>query len=887
MKDIWIWGFGEAGELLYNIIGKDGHFRLKGIIDQNKATKTVGQYRILSFDEAKSELCVDDTVVICCSKKYEENIKEQLISVGMKNIKHFWDVDVSKKIFLPFLEGYEGKLISKVCSEDDFDTEWYKRISNELHSTTERKLRKDWEWVYIIYVLEQFGFLKQGKRGLGFAVGCEPLPSYFAGKGVDILATDLAITNSEAKGWQETNQNAGGDIERLYFDFLCNREQFYNKVNYRDVDMNDIPTDIGVYDFCWSSCAIEHVGSLEQSKRFLRNMIKCLKPGGIAIHTTEFNLTSNDSTVEYGDFVIYRKKDLEELKLWMEQQGHKMEISFLRNHSEGNDFVDIPPFSGEGKPYHINKTADGYAETSYAIVIHKSVFEKETSKNEGDRVIDFAKQNKNVYIYGAGTYGKRYFDFLKNAGIEIRGFIVSHKHQLNYCGKDIFEPSEIMNDGDTIGIIPAFSDVNVEELLKVFDDNVEIYHPKHLEFLEFITQKRVEPIIAELEKEFGRAVAFDEYNKDNISRILIVRTDAIGDLICTIPFIRELKKDYEKSQITVVVRKSNRLILENCPYIDELLFYDSELISGELYEQSDEFYEILNRVKLFADENFKGERFDAVFLPRELMAGRNIIDELLIALISGARIRFAHVINTDLMKNYIRNQFDGLFTHISFTDAPMHEVEYQLNILKDIGENVENSKMELWCSNQVDEEVVNRLHTNHNTSVIYIAVGLVASVPTRTWSIENYIELFEKSANLYGTDVKFLIMGGNDAVIEYNKVNIELPNVINFTGKTSLEETIAIIKNCNLYIGSNTGLLHIASASSIPSITIYAELDDGIPTDGDHPVKMGAWGVKHTNLIPPSGLDGCHRVCRMGYPHCINQIRPEKVFEEMQNYIAI
>lgn len=506
---------------------------------------------------------------------------------------------------------------------------------------------------------------------------------------------------------------------------------------------------------------------------------------------------------------------------------------------------------------------------------------------ESDRIIEFVKKNKTVYIYGAGTYGKRYYEFLNNEGFEIRGFIVTHKHQFSYCGKDVYEPSEIEADIESCGVIPAFADVNIAELSKLFAGNVNIYQPVHLEFLKNITQKRVEPIIAELEKEFGRAVSFDEYNKDNISRILIVRTDAIGDLICTIPFIRELKKNHKKSRITVVVRKSNRLILENCPYIDELLFYDSELISGELYEQSDKFYEILNRVKLFADENFKGERFDAVFLPRELMAGRNIIDELLIALISGARMRFAHVINTDLMKSYIRNQFDGLFTHISFTDAPMHEVEYQLNILKDIGDNVENTQMELWCSNKVAEEVANRIHANHDTTIIYIAIGLVASVPTRTWSIENYIELFEKSANLYGTNVKFLVMGGNDAVIEYNNVNIDLPNVIDFTGKTSLEETIAIIKNCSLYIGSNTGLLHMASASGVPSITIYAELDDGIPTDGDHPVKMGAWGVKHTNLIPPSGLDGCHRVCRMGYPHCINQIRPEKVFEEMQNYIAI
>lgn len=149
--------------------------------------------------------------------------------------------------------------------------------------------------------------LKDGERGLGFAVGTEPLPAYFASRGCNILATDLGSDGEQAEEWIATGQNADGNIEVLNRNNLCDKEVFENKVRYKNLDMNSIPDDIGEFDFCWSSCAIEHVGSLEKSKSFLKNMLKTLKPGGIAVHTTEFNLSSNEDTITEGDNVIFRK----------------------------------------------------------------------------------------------------------------------------------------------------------------------------------------------------------------------------------------------------------------------------------------------------------------------------------------------------------------------------------------------------------------------------------------------------------------------------------------------------------------------------------------------------------------------------------------------------
>ena len=99
------------------------------------------------------------------------------------------------------------------------------------------------------------------------------------------------------------------------------------------------------------------------------NMIRCLKPGGVAVHTTEFNLSSDVDTIEYGGSVIWRRRDVEEIKDYFNGIGCNMEVSFYRTNNEANNYIDMPPFKGEWKPYHMNLVIDGYLSTSIAFVI--------------------------------------------------------------------------------------------------------------------------------------------------------------------------------------------------------------------------------------------------------------------------------------------------------------------------------------------------------------------------------------------------------------------------------------------------------------------------------------------------------------------------------------
>ena len=230
--------------------------------------------------------------------------------------------------------------------------------------------RKIWEYVYICQGLYERGMLTEGKKGVAFGIGEEPLPDLFASFGCHILATDLNANESFAKAWIASNENAGGNLEKLRQKKICDKETFYSHVSYRDVNMNDIRKDIKEYDFCWSTCALEHLGSLKNGLEFIKNSIKSLKSGDIAIHTTEYNLYSNDNTLESSGLSVYRRKDIENLIKDLQEQGHYVyPMDWHLGTNVVDHFIDLPPYQRE--IMHLRLLLQNYPCTSIGIIIKK------------------------------------------------------------------------------------------------------------------------------------------------------------------------------------------------------------------------------------------------------------------------------------------------------------------------------------------------------------------------------------------------------------------------------------------------------------------------------------------------------------------------------------
>lgn len=262
---------------------------------------------------------------------------------------------------------------SIVCRQEQFESEWYRAWEARMKWIPKpegpRYERKPWEFAAVAQTLEERGVLKPGARGLGFAVGTEPLPSLFAARGVSVVATDLDARSAVSKVWRRTNQH-GDSRESLYRADLIDRAAFEANVAFTFADMNGAwPWPDGSFDFVWSCCAFEHLGSLERGLNFVLRSSRLLKPGGVGAHTTEFNCTSNDATVTKGPGVIYRQRDIEALDRRLRMEGRALaRPDFWPGDGEYDRLYDKPPYFCAGRQ-HIKLEIDGYISTSMLLTV--------------------------------------------------------------------------------------------------------------------------------------------------------------------------------------------------------------------------------------------------------------------------------------------------------------------------------------------------------------------------------------------------------------------------------------------------------------------------------------------------------------------------------------
>ena len=139
--------------------------------------------------------------------------------------------------------------------------------------------------------------------------------------------------------------------------------------------MSDIPSDLDGLDFWWSCCALEHLGSLDAGIRFVERSLDTLRPGGWAVHTTEFNMSSNAATIESGPTVLYRQCDLKRLIENLQNDGNQIaQLDLTPGDQILDGFVDLAPY--ELWEPHLKLASEGYTCTSVAIIVQNGINNK-------------------------------------------------------------------------------------------------------------------------------------------------------------------------------------------------------------------------------------------------------------------------------------------------------------------------------------------------------------------------------------------------------------------------------------------------------------------------------------------------------------------------------
>ncbi len=271
-------------------------------------------------------------------------------------------------------------LRSKPATQADMQSSWAAFWLSELKVPLMFH-RKLWEYVFLLQALWEAGMLEPGRRGLGFGCGREPLPSYFASRNLEICVTDLAPEEIVGRGWQETAQHTA-TLDVAFHPHLVSREVFDRQVRLEYVDMNAIPDHLREFDFAWSICALEHLGSIEKGIAFIENSLATVRSGGVVVHTTEFNFTRDDETIDNWITVLFQRGHFQTLAGRLQDKGHHVApLDFHVGDDPMDHFIDLPPFRDDwssgmkefwgGNTPHLKLNVDGFPTTCFGLIVTK------------------------------------------------------------------------------------------------------------------------------------------------------------------------------------------------------------------------------------------------------------------------------------------------------------------------------------------------------------------------------------------------------------------------------------------------------------------------------------------------------------------------------------
>lgn len=342
-------------------------------------------------------------------------------------------------------------------------------------------------------------------------------------------------------------------------------------------------------------------------------------------------------------------------------------------------------------------------------------------------------------------------------------------------------------------------------------------------------------------------------------RLLVIRLDEIGDVVLTTPLLRELRRNLPRAWITLVVNKLVHNLMKGCPYVNEVLSFDWRAPGWRRP------YTQLLRAWELGRERLRPRHFDLALVPR--WDGDGHFAKPLVYL-SGARRRVGYA-EQGSSPSLRDDGPDRLLTQVLDCREPRHEVRRSLEMLEFIGGTVQDEHLDLWLTSQEQEEARLRLvRQGLESDDLLITLAPGASKKERQWPVSRFAALGAWLIQHYGA--RLLVVGGpGEEPLGRDLVQALGDRAINLTGQTTLRQAAALISLSRLFVGNDSGPMHLAAAGGVPVVELCSFSLVGSPQDPRSPARFGPWGVPQRILHPAGPTPPCTEACLAAEPHCI------------------
>jgi heptosyltransferase-2 len=309
---------------------------------------------------------------------------------------------------------------------------------------------------------------------------------------------------------------------------------------------------------------------------------------------------------------------------------------------------------------------------------------------------------------------------------------------------------------------------------------------------------------------------------------------------------------FPAAYITILAKPWVAPVFTDNPHVNEIIRYDSK--GGHKG--------IAGRLRLA--RQLRQKAYDAaILLP-------NAIDAALI--FRAAKIPVRCGFDTDFRR--------PLLTHAvrcTRTIKRCHQVHYYLALLAALGMPAEDQQLALIASPEASQQAQVVLETygiNADTPLIGINPGAAYGTAKR-WHPERFAQVADRLQRELKLRVLIFGSAGERPVAEAVARWMRTP-AINLAGRTTLEEAMALIERCRLFITNDSGLMHVAAAFNVPQVAIFG------PTNA---AVTRPWSVAARVVRDPVDCAPCmRRECPLSHHACMAYIDTERVY---QNAVAL
>jgi len=341
--------------------------------------------------------------------------------------------------------------------------------------------------------------------------------------------------------------------------------------------------------------------------------------------------------------------------------------------------------------------------------------------------------------------------------------------------------------------------------------------------------------------------------------IFVFRIGSLGDSLVSLPALYQIQKEHSSEEIILITKKSqkNHLnswdILKYTNIFKKVLWYDEKNIKS-IFKMIFKIRQIKEKTTLYYLPPFRTSKQ----ITRDYFMFKHLAS-------INTTIGFKNAQTTLARKNS-----KGILLKL--------ESEYSrlLNIVLNHNKSFAPT-LPLLKPKDIDYTTINKLTSSISSNSILIAIAHGTNMPSKKWELDN----FQKLITLLNSTLEnlfFIVLGGKEDKLEGKYLEEKNHNCLNLSGETSIIESAALLEKCNLFIGNDTGTMHLASVMGTPTIGIFSARDN-----------LGKWepyGDNNTIIRKNIECEGCMLIeCIEKDNKCIKMIDVNEVYQTSLEYL--